>query len=94
MKETKLRLRIYGDKTLRKKSLPVKTVGKEEQVILERMAQVMYSSGGIGLAAPQVGINKQMIVVDIGKGLCKLINPVVKEKKGSWAKGPALENRI
>jgi peptide deformylase len=47
------------------------------------MAQLMYADSGIGLAAPQVGINETMIVVDIGSGLYKLINPKVVKKQGS-----------
>src|SRR3989338_2404501 len=84
MSETKLRLRIYGDKALRRKSLLVKCVGTQEKMLLDTMAQIMYASGGIGLAAPQVGINRQMIIVDVGKGLTALINPRIKKKKGSW----------
>ncbi|NQU18661.1 peptide deformylase [bacterium] len=82
MKEIELKIRIYGDKCLRKKSAPVKMVGSEEKALLERMAEIMYSNAGIGLAAPQVGINKQIIILDVGQGLFKLINPKVKEKKG------------
>jgi len=46
------------------------------------MAQIMYGSSGIGLAAPQVGVNECMIVADIGDGLYKLINPTVIKRKG------------
>lgn len=84
MREIKLKLRLYGDKVLRKKSLPVKSVGTQEKALLEKMAEIMYTSGGIGLAAPQVGINKQMIIIDVGQGLNTLINPKIKKKKGSW----------
>lgn len=84
MKETKLKLRLYGDKALRKKSLSVKSVGAHERTLLDKMAEIMYASGGIGLAAPQVGINKQMIIIDVGQGLNTLINPKIKKKKGSW----------
>lgn len=83
MKETELRIHIYGDKVLRKKSQPVKLVGNEERDLIDKMANIMYSNGGIGLAAPQVGINKQFIIVDVGQGLFKLFNPKIKTKKGS-----------
>ena len=46
------------------------------------MARLMYEAAGVGLAAPQVGIDEQMIVVDIGKGLYKLINPRIVRKEG------------
>lgn len=45
----------------------------------------MYEASGIGLAAPQVGIDEQMIVVDIGKGLYKLINPLIVKRQGRQA---------
>jgi peptide deformylase len=83
MKKTELKLRIYGDKALRRKSTPVKTIGRQERDILEEMAKVMYANGGVGLAAPQVGINKQIIICDVGKGLCKLINPKINKRQGS-----------
>jgi len=83
MKEIKLKLRFYGDKVLRARSAPVNAVGPQEKALIEKMAEVMYASGGIGLAAPQVGINKQIIVIDVGKGLIPLINPKIKKKEGS-----------
>lgn len=83
MKETKLKLRIYGDKALRKKSLPLKSAGPAERELLSDMAQFMYAAGGVGLAAPQIGINKRLIVVDVGKGLNKFINPRIKQKQGA-----------
>ncbi|MDD5005453.1 MAG: peptide deformylase [Candidatus Omnitrophica bacterium] len=83
MKETELKIHTYGDKVLRNKSLPVKKVGEEERRILDKMVDIMYTHGGIGLAAPQVGINKQIIIINVGKGLYKLINPKISEKKGS-----------
>jgi peptide deformylase len=49
------------------------------------MAQLMYKEGGIGLAAPQVGVNLNMIVVDIGTGLYKLVNPKIVSKSGSFS---------
>jgi len=46
------------------------------------MVRIMYDSSGIGLAAPQIGINESMIVIDIGQGLYKLINPRIIKKQG------------
>ena len=81
MKETELKLRIYGDKILRRKATAVRSVGDTEKKLLEEMAKIMYANGGIGLAAPQVGVNKQIIICDVGKGLCKLINPKIKKRQ-------------
>jgi len=83
MKETTLRIRFFGDPVLRKKSTPVKHITLDHRDILSKMAQLMYEAGGIGLAAPQVGINEAMIVADVGSGLYKLINPKIVKKEGS-----------
>jgi len=78
-----LRIRIYGDPVLKEKTSPVKKVSSRHRQILSKMAQLMYDGEGIGLAAPQVGISETMIVVDIGKGLYKLINPKIVKASGS-----------
>lgn len=78
-----LRIRIFGDPLLRKKSTPVKKVVLRHREALKDMARLMYDGEGVGLAAPQAGINEAMIVVDIGKGLYKLINPQIVKAQGS-----------
>jgi len=83
MKETGLSIRIYGDKALRRKARPLKRVDSEERRLAEEMVKIMHANSGVGLAAPQVGVNKQIIVVDIGNGPFKLFNPRIKQKKGS-----------
>lgn len=80
--ETKLKIRVFGDPALRKKAKPVKSITENHRNILSQMARLMYDASGIGLAAPQVAIHESMIVVDIGSGLYKLINPKVIEFKG------------
>lgn len=72
-----LKIMIYGNPFLKKQALPVEKVGPLEKKIFENMAQTMYNAGGAGLAATQVGINKQIMVVDVGKGLFKLANPKI-----------------
>jgi peptide deformylase len=85
MKEIKLKIKVYGDPVLRKKAKSVNRVTSEHRDILSQMAAVMYEGAGIGLAAPQVGISEQLIVVDIGEGLYKLINPKIVKKQGTQA---------
>jgi peptide deformylase len=82
MKETRLKIRLFGDPVLRKKAQPVKRITEYHRDILNEMASLMYAGGGIGLATPQVGINDAMIVADIGSGLYKLINPKIAKKEG------------
>ncbi|MDD5347680.1 MAG: peptide deformylase [Candidatus Omnitrophica bacterium] len=82
MNATALEIRIVGDPALRKKAKRVSRVGPGHAKTLSDMARQMYDSKGIGLAAPQVGINECLIVVDIGTGLYKLINPRIVRRQG------------
>jgi peptide deformylase len=85
MPETKLKINIFGDSVLRKKAKPVKEVTAEHRKALSLMASSMYENSGIGLAAPQVGMSLRLIVVDIGEGLYKLINPKIVKRQGAQA---------
>jgi peptide deformylase len=72
-----------GDETLRKKSKEVKEINEKILELLDDMKETMYACGnGIGLAAPQVGILKRIVTIDVGDGLMELINPVILEKEG------------
>lgn len=70
------------DDILRKKSRNVDKINERILQLLDDMAETMYKENGVGLAAPQVGILKRVIVVDIGDGLIKLINPEIVEQEG------------
>ncbi|PIQ90692.1 MAG: peptide deformylase [Candidatus Omnitrophica bacterium CG11_big_fil_rev_8_21_14_0_20_41_12] len=85
MKETKLKIRVFDDPALRKKAKLINRITSEHGRILSQMAASMYEGGGIGLAAPQVGISEQLVVMDIGEGLYKLINPRVVKRQGTQA---------
>lgn len=77
------KLRILGDDILRKKSREVTEINDRIRMILDDMAETMYAQGnGAGLAACQVGILKRLVVIDMGDGLIKLVNPVVEEQGG------------
>ena len=82
MNGTELKIRVLGDPVLRKKAKRVQAVSERHRKILSQMARIMYESQGIGLAAPQIGIEESMIVIDIGTGLYKLINPKIIKKQG------------
>ncbi|MGN1010963.1 MAG: peptide deformylase, partial [Clostridia bacterium] len=67
-----------GESTvLRQKAKPVGEVNDTIRTLLDDMAETMYASEGVGLAAPQVGISRRIIVVDVGEGLIELVNPVL-----------------
>lgn len=72
-----------GDDVLRKTARPVAAINRRTKQLLEDMADTMYEANGVGLAAPQVGILRRVVVVDIGDGLVELINPEILEQSGS-----------
>jgi peptide deformylase len=82
MTETKLKIKVFGEAVLRKKAKPVTKVTDQHRQIFSQMAKAMYGDSGIGLAAPQVGLSAQLIVIDIGEGLYKLANPKIVKRLG------------
>lgn len=74
---------LSEDPVLRKKSRPVDEVNDKIRQLLDDMAETMYHSKiGAGLAAPQVGVLKRLVVIDMGDGLIKLVNPKLVEAEG------------
>ena len=76
-------IRLEGDEILRKKSKEVKVMTPRLKTLVEDMLDTMYEYGGVGLAAPQVGILKRIVVIDIGEGPYVLINPEITAQSGS-----------
>lgn len=77
---TALKLRFYGDPVLRKVAKPVKEVGPAERFLIQEMVRAMYEFDGAGLAATQVGIERQIFVADAGDGPFAVIDPVIVKK--------------
>ena len=75
-------IRELGDDVLRKQSKPVDKMTIRTRILINDMLDTMYESMGVGLAAPQVGILKQIVVIDIGEGPVVLINPEIIETSG------------
>ena len=75
-------IRLEEDPILRKKSKVITEVTDRIKVLLEDMVETMDDANGVGLAAPQVGILRRAIVVDIGEGPIKMINPEILESVG------------
>lgn len=71
------------DESLRKKSREITEINQKILTLAEDMKETLYEKNGVGLAAPQVGVLKRMIIVDIGEGPITLINPVIAYQKGS-----------
>jgi len=72
-------IRTYGDTTLRRPADPVETIDDEIRAICERMVETMLRANGAGLAAPQIGISKRIIVLDVDGAFHILINPELIE---------------
>lgn len=76
-------IRKQGDEILKKVCKPVTVFDKKLGILLDDMYETMIKYDGAGLAAPQVGILKRVVVIDVGQGRIELINPVIIEEKGT-----------
>ena len=77
-------IRVIGDEILYKECKPVKEMTQRVEELIEDMFETMYENNGVGLAAPQVGILKQIVVIDVDDGnKYVLINPEIIEEEGS-----------
>ena len=71
-----------GDPVLSKKCRAVDKIDDRIITLLDDMIDTLYDSGGVGLAAPQVGVLKRIAVIDVGDGLIELINPEIVAEEG------------
>ncbi len=77
-----LKIATYPIPLLRKSCRPVELIDDDERKFLNDMLETMYLGQGVGLAAPQVGILKRVIVLDVGDGPIQLVNPIVVSREG------------
>lgn len=71
-----------GDEILNKKCRPVEKFDEKLAQLLDDMAETMAQAAGVGLAAPQVGILRRAVVIDVGEGLIELVNPRIIAQGG------------
>ena len=76
-------IRKLGDDILRKKCRPVEVIDDRLLTLIDDMTDTMRAADGAGLAAPQVGILKRVVVIDVGSGLYELINPEIISTEGA-----------
>lgn len=76
-----------GAPVLKDTAKPVPTITKQTKKLLDDMAETMYEAEGVGLAAPQVNVSLQLVVLDDGNGLIELINPEIIERSEETAIG-------
>ena len=71
-----------GDDVLRREAMQVRRFDERLHRMLDDMADTMYEYDGVGLAAPQIGVSKRIVVIDVGDGLIELINPEITVAEG------------
>ncbi len=71
-----------GDESLRQVCRKQEKFDLRLRILLKDMADTMYRAEGVGLAAPQVGILRRIVVIDVGEGLVELVNPVITMREG------------
>jgi peptide deformylase len=77
-------IRVVGDPVLRQRAAEVTTIDGRLAKLADDMVVTMYDAPGLGLAAPQVGVEKRLFVYDVGEGPKTLINPEIVESDGEW----------
>lgn len=75
-------IELGTDDVLRKHCRPVERFDDRLGTLLDDMAETMYASDGAGLAAPQVGLLKRCVVIDVGEGIIELVNPEIVSTRG------------
>jgi peptide deformylase len=79
-----LPIRVFGDPVLRQPASPVEEIDDNLRRLAEDMLETMYMAPGVGLAAPQVGVQKRLFVYDVGEGPHAVVNPVLSGHRGEW----------
>jgi peptide deformylase len=78
-------IRVVGDPVLRQRAAEVTTIDGRLAKLADDMIVTMYEAPGLGLAAPQVGVEKRLFVYDVGEGPRTFVNPEIVESDGEWA---------
>ena len=79
-------IRVYGDPVLKQTAAPIDNIDGKLKALADAMVETMYAAPGLGLAAPQVGVQKRLFVYDLqdDEGPKTLVNPVISEARGEW----------
>lgn len=79
-------IRTYGDPVLRQRAPDVEDIDGRLKQLADDMVETMYAAPGVGLAAPQIGVQKRLFVFDTGdgEGPRTIVNPVLSESRGEW----------
>ncbi len=79
-------IRLFGDPVLKQRAAEVTNVDAALVRLVEDMVETMYEAPGVGLAAPQVGVQKRLFVYDLhdGLGARTIVNPTISDQRGEW----------
>jgi len=75
---------MFGDPVLRQRAREVTELDGELARLVNTMIETMHEAQGVGLAAPQVGVQKRLYTYDVGEGPGVLVNPEIVESRGEW----------
>ena len=77
-------IRVFGDPVLRQRAAEIEEIDAKIVRLSEEMIETMRDAPGVGLAAPQVGIERRIFVYDVGEDARTVINPEIVESSGEW----------
>ncbi len=79
-------IRVYGDPVLKQRAAVINDIDATVKALADAMVDTMYAAPGLGLAAPQVGVQKRLFVYDLqeGDGPKTIVNPTISEARGEW----------
>lgn len=77
-------IRVFGDPVLRQRAREVEEIDGALARLAQDMIETMYAAPGVGLAAPQVGVERRLFVYDVGEGPGVVVNPRIVESDGEW----------
>jgi peptide deformylase len=79
-------IRVFGDPVLKQRCAEVAKVDGVLRRLVDDMVETMYDAPGVGLAAPQVGVQKRLFVYDLndGQGARAVVNPTISDQRGEW----------
>ncbi len=78
-------IRVFGDPVLKQRAKDVTDIDGALVGVVNTMVETMYDASGVGLAAPQVGVQKRLFTYDVGEGPEVIFNPEIVETEGEWA---------
>jgi len=77
-------VRVFGDPVLKQRARDVEEFDGDLAALVETMYETMYEAVGVGLAAPQIGVQRRIFTYDVGEGPHALLNPEIVEASGEW----------